>query len=381
MFQAKKFTVDKIFLIIVGILLVFGLLVFLSASLTLLGAESSQLFRLIGTQVILGLFGGIVGAYLVTRIQITTIKKLALPFALLGIFLTILVYFVGWSSGGAARWISIGGFISFQPSEILKYGLIIYYAAFLSFSEKKSGSLWYSLIPLLGIIGLAGAILLPQPDTDSVMIIAITCTIMYFVAEGKFSQKVKHIGFLILIAIVAGGILIASRPYLLNRLTTFLNPSHDPLNASYQIQQSLIAVGSGEFTGRGFGQSIQKFKYLPEPLSDSIYAVMAEEFGFIGSVGLIVLYIAFALRGYIIATKTHDPFSRYLVVGIITIIVSQSFLNIASTIGLFPLSGLPLIFVSHGGTALLFSLLAVGLVLNVSQYQKTVSLPVKKLGE
>lgn len=380
MFQVKKFTVDKIFLIIVGMLLGFGLLIFLSASLTLLGAESSQLFRLIGTQVILGLFGGILGAYLITRINITTIKKMALPFALLGVFLTILVYFIGWSSGGAARWISIGGFISFQPSEILKYGLVIYYAAFLSFSEKKSDSLWYSLVPLLGIIGLAGAILLPQPDTDSVMIIAITCTIMYFVAEGKISQKIKHIGVLFAIALVAGGALIASRPYLLNRLTTFLNPSHDPLNASYQIQQSLIAVGSGELTGRGFGQSIQKFKYLPEPLSDSIYAVMAEEFGFVGSVGLIILYIAFALRGYIIATKTHDPFSRYLVVGIITIIISQSFLNIASTIGLFPLSGLPLIFVSHGGTALLFSLLAVGLVLNVSQYQKTVAVPVKKLG-
>jgi len=178
--------------------------------------------------------------------------------------------------------------------------------------------------------------------------------------------------------IILGGALIMTRPYILDRLTTFLDPSHDPLGSSYQIRQSFIAVGSGELFGRGFGQSVQKFNYLPEPLGDSIYAVMAEEFGFLGAFVLVILYLLFGLRGYVIAQNTTDHFSRYVVVGIISLILFQSLLNIASAIGLFPVSGLPLVFVSHGGTALFFALLAIGLVLNISQYQKTVTLPVKR---
>lgn len=370
--KAKNFPIDKMFLGILGVLLFFGALIFLSASLTLLG-ESSQLIRLISMQLLFGLGGGILGAYIMSRIPIVWVKKYALPLAILGVLLTALVFVIGTGTKGAVRWINLGP-ISFQPAEILKYTLIIYYAAWLSFAYKKQESIWYTLAPLLVIIGTAGAVLLPQPDTDNFLVIAVTCIIMYFVAGGKW----KHLIIMFLSGIILGAGLIMTRPYIMSRINTFLNPSLDPKGASWQIQQSLMAVGSGGVTGRGFGQSIQKFKYLPEPLSDSIYAVAAEEFGFVGSVILIVLYVTFALRGYVIAMKTNDLFSRYLVVGVITLVVFQSFLNIASTIGLFPLSGLPLVFVSHGGTSLLFSLLAMGLVFNVSRYQKTVSLPVTK---
>ena len=156
----------------------------------------------------------------------------------------------------------------------------------------------------------------------------------------------------------------------MDRILTFLNPSSDPLGNGYQIQQSLIAIGSGHIFGRGFGQSVQKFDYLPEPMGDSIFAVFAEEFGFMGALLLLSLFIFFAFRGLKIATHSPDQFGGLLVVGIVILIVSQSFINIGSLIGIFPLTGLPLLFISHGGTALFFALVGVGIVLNVSRYAK-----------
>jgi len=158
----------------------------------------------------------------------------------------------------------------------------------------------------------------------------------------------------------------------MDRLTTFIDPSDDPQGKSYQIQQSLIAIGSGGVTGRGFGQSIQKFEYLPEPIGDSVFAVYSEEFGFLGSAALVMLFTFFSFRGYKIASHAKDLFGMLLVVGFMTIIVMQAFLNIAAMLSIAPLMGLTLPFVSHGGTALLTTLIAVGIVLNVSKYQKKV---------
>lgn len=371
----KTFSIDKVFLIIVGILVGSGLLFFLSASLSLLGSHTGELSRILMSQILLGLVGGVIGGYIMTKIPLKYVKQYALPAAICSILLTALVLVpgVGVRAGGAARWLDLG-FISFQPVEILKYTIVIYYAAWLAYADNKEKTIWYTLVPLLLILGIVGGILLAQPDTDNFMIIAITCIIMYFVSGAQW----KHILLLLLAGLMVGGVLIMTRPYILDRLTTFLDPTHDPLGSSYQVQQALIAVGSGNITGRGFGQSIQKFKYLPEPLSDSIYAVMAEEFGFVGALGLVVLYLLFGLRGYVIAIKTHDIFHSLIVVGIISLILFQSLLNIASTIALFPLSGLPLVFVSHGGTALFFACVAIGLVLNISQYQKTVTLPIRR---
>jgi cell division protein FtsW len=371
----KTFSVDKLFLIITAILMGFGLLVFLSASLSLLGSKTGEVWKTLLSQIGLGLIGGIIGAYIITKVPLKYLKSLALPMAIVGILLTALVLVpgIGMKSGGAVRWINLG-FISFQPVEILKYTIIIYYAAWIAYSEPYRDNIKYTLLPLMMILGLVGGILLAQPDTDNFMIIVVTCMLMYFISGAPW----KHIAGILIGGIALGGILILNRPYILDRLTTFMDPTHDPLGSSYQVQQGLIAVGSGKLTGRGFGQSIQKYKYLPEPLSDSIYAVMSEEFGFIGAVLLIILYICFGLRGYVIAVRTNDTFHKYVVVGIVSLILFQSLLNIASTIALFPLSGLPLVFVSRGGTALLFACLAIGIVLNISQYQKTVTLPIKR---
>jgi cell division protein FtsW len=211
-----------------------------------------------------------------------------------------------------------------------------------------------------------GVIMLLQPDTDTFMIMGVAATAMFITAGGSWRD--------VLLMFVAGVLLIAvlafSRPYIKDRIETFFNPNLDPQGKSYQIQQSLIAVGSGGITGRGFGQSIQKFEYLPEPIGDSIFAIYSEEFGFIGSSVLIMLLTFFTFRGYKIASRATDLFGMLLVVGFMTLIITQAFLNIAAMLALAPLMGLPLPFISHGGTALLATLGAVGIVLNVSKYQK-----------
>jgi len=164
---------------------------------------------------------------------------------------------------------------------------------------------------------------------------------------------------------------VSQREYVLDRIKTFMNPSLDPQGASYQIKQSLLAIGAGEVFGRGFGQSVQKLGKLPEPISDSIFSVFAEEFGFVGSLALIVAFLIFALRGLWIAARAPDLFGGLVATGIVSLIIIQSFMNIAAMLGLFPLSGLPLPFVSHGGSALLIALGMVGLLMSVSRSVRT----------
>ena len=180
----------------------------------------------------------------------------------------------------------------------------------------------------------------------------------------------KHIWGVLGVALAGLATLAFTRPYVMDRILTFFQPAVDPQGTGYQIQQSLIAIGSGEFFGRGFGQSVQKFSFLPEPISDSIFSVFAEEFGFAGGALLITLFLLFALRGFIIAKNAPDAFSRLTVLGIVILITGQAFVNIGSMLNVFPLTGLPLPFVSHGGTALIVSCAAAGIVLTISRYSK-----------
>jgi cell division protein FtsW len=211
---------------------------------------------------------------------------------------------------------------------------------------------------------IVGVILLIQPDTGSLLVIGLAAVAMFIAAGARWLHILGIAG------IGASGLAVLAymRPYIRERLLTFLSTTSDPLGAGYQIKQSLIAIGSGKWFGRGVGQSIQKFDFVPEPVGDSIFAIFAEEWGFVGVIALIGLFIAFALRGYKIAADQSDTFGQLLVVGLITLIAAQSFVNISAMIGLMPLTGLPLIFVSHGGTALFTALASVGIVLNVSRH-------------
>ena len=347
-------------------LIIIGVCVFLSASLSAFN-NTHEFIGLLVNQLGLGLGGGIILFLIALRLPIDFFKKYSLWFYIFGLVLLALVFVphLGVASGGAKRWLSIGP-LSLQPVEVAKYATVIYVAAWLSSIKQNIKTISQGLIPFCMIIGLVGLLLLLQPDTDSFLIIGLTCAVLYFIS----GAKLRDLGIMFLAAAVVGGGLLMVRPYLLSRLKVFLDPSKDSLGSSYQVQQQLIAVGSGKVTGRGFGQSVQKFKYLPEPLGDSIFSIVGEEFGFMGSVVIIIIYLLFFFRGMWIALRIRDPFGRLVIIGVVSLVVFQSFLNIASAIAVFPLGGLPLIFISHGGTALALALAAMGLVFNVARNQE-----------
>jgi cell division protein FtsW len=363
----KPKPVDRYFFGIVLLITVAGLFMFISASLGILAQSESKFYSVLFSQIVLGFVCGVGLLWLCMNIPYPFWRKYAFFIFLGTLALTITVFIpgLGFSHGGARRWIEIGP-LSLQPAELLKLGFVIYLAAWLSWARKKTHDVKYRIIPLAVLIGIIAVILLRQPDTKSLMLIIIAAAAMLFVSGVSW----KKIGLIVGVAAIGIVALAFFRPYVMQRVTTFLNPSADPSGASYQLRQSLIAVGSGRIFGRGLGQSVQKFNYLPEPQGDSIFAVMSEEFGFIGSTLLVVLYVFLAIRGYKIAVAAPDTFGQYLAIGLVTLIVAQSFLNIASLVGLFPLTGVPLVFVSHGGTSLAIALGSAGIILNISKYRK-----------
>lgn len=268
-------------------------------------------------------------------------------------------------ANGASRWINIG-YLSFQPSELLKISFIIYLAAWAYFVKDRIKSMKLGLMPYLVITGLLAVLLLIQRDTDTLVIIAGTGLVMMFIAGMPLRHMI--LGLCMLAAVIAG--VLYMRPYALQRVMTYLHPAEDQKGAGYQINQSLIAIGSGQFSGRGFGQSIQKFGYLPQPTDDSIFAVAAEEFGFVGSIGLLIMYLLLAASIFRIGNRSDDVFGGLLSIGIGVLIITESFMNMAAMLGLIPLSGVPLLFVSHGGTALIITLMTMGMVANVSKHVK-----------
>lgn len=358
---------DTFLVFFVGALLICGFVIFVSASLGLLARSNISVFSIALNHIFLGIFGGLIVAYFVSRIQYRIWKKWAPHLFIASAALTALVFIpgLGLESGGGTRWLLIGP-ISFQPGEALKIGTILFLAAYLAKHRTRLGDWQYGLGGFLAILAVPTTILLLQPDTGTLIIIVASAAAMFLAAGAKW----KHIGVIVLIGIIGIGALMVTRPYVLDRFTSFLNPFSDPQGASYQVRQSLIAVGSGGTFGRGFGQSIQKFSYLPEPMSDSIFAVAAEEFGFLGSVTIVGLFIGFASRGFSIAARAPDYFGAVLATGITTYIVGQAFINIAAMLSLAPLTGIPLIFISQGGTAMLIALGSVGILLNISRYAK-----------
>jgi|ERR1035437_568492 cell division protein FtsW len=359
--------VDKPLFLSVIILIIAGFLIFSSASLGLLATSGNTYSSVAFNQTFYGLFGGTIAMLVASRIPYKIWRKYAFYLFVGSLILTAMVFLpkIGFAHGGARRWLAIGSF-TLQPAEFLKTAFILYFATWLASIKDKVTTLRYGLVPFLIMLGIIGVIILKQPDTDTFALILVTGLAMFVTAGGKW----RHVGILFVTAFLGLALVAMLRPYVKDRITTFFNPSENSLTSGYQIQQSLIAIGSGGLTGRGFGQSVQKFNFLPEPIGDSIFAVAGEEFGFMGTVFLVILYVFFAFRGLKIAIKTEDMFGRLLVVGIVILIIAQSFVNIGAMLGVLPLSGNPLPFVSHGGTALLLTLAQVGIILNVSRFQK-----------
>lgn len=360
-------SVDRTLLILILLLVVCGFFIFSSASLGLLAREGARFSSVAFNQIVFGIIGGGVAMFVASQIFYRNWRKYAFYIFIASMLLTLAVFIpgLGLEHGGARRWIQIAGF-SFQPAEFLKIGFIVYMATWLSGVHKVINTFKQGTLPFIGITAAVGAVMLLQPDTDTFLIMGVAATAMFMVAGGSWRDMLLM--FFAAVALLA--VLAFTRPYVMDRFETFIHPSLDPQGKSWQIQQSLIAIGGGGLVGRGFGQSIQKFEYLPEPIGDSIFAIYSEEFGFIGSSLLVFLLAFFTFRGYKIASHATDLFGMLLVVGFMTLIVMQAFLNIAAMVALAPLMGLPLPFISHGGTALLATLASVGIVLNVSKYQK-----------
>jgi cell division protein FtsW len=363
-----KSAVDTPFFVGTVVLVLFGLLIFTSAALGLLARDSAATFTQVAvSQLLLGLLCGGVALMFFSRVDYRAWRQYTPYFFAFAFVLTALtlVPHVGLSLKGASRWLAIGP-LSFQPEELLKLATVALLAALYARRPRAVGTVRGGIVPLILVAGSAATLLLLQPNTAGVVILGIASACVLFAAGGR----VLHIFLLALVGVVAIGAAAFVYPHVAQRINTYIHQTADPQGAGWQIQQSLIAVGSGQVFGRGFGQSVEKYSYLPEPIGDSVFAVAAEEFGFVGSVILVLFFATFAVLGLRIAARAQEPFGGLLVVGLVALIAGQSFFNIASTVGLVPLVGVPLIFVSHGGTALALSLAEVGLILSVSRHMK-----------
>ena len=366
-----KKTIDTPFLIVLCVLVVSGLIIFTSAALGLLARDGGASFNSVAvSQLLLGLVCGSIACFACAMVDYRKWRRFTPYFFAGAILLTLLTFVpgIGLSLKGASRWIIIGSF-SFQPEEILKFATVAFLAALYATKFKTVSTVRDGIVPLLAVAGSSALILILQPNTAGVIVIGATASGMLFAAGGK----IWHLLLMAALGVAAIGVAALVYPHVHDRIMTYINQAEDPQGAGWQIQQSLIAVGSGGFTGRGLGQSVQKFSYLPEPIGDSIFAVAGEEFGFIGGLFLLFLYVSLALLGLRIASRAADPFGGLLVVGLVILIVGQSFFNIASTVGLVPLVGIPLIFVSHGGTALAIALAETGVILSVSRRMRKIA--------
>jgi len=358
-----KLAGDRIFAIIVLILVVGGIALFASASLGLLARVNGSPWRLMVSQIALGLIPGLFFLAVFRFMPPKRLESIIAPLYVLSIILTLLVFVphVGVSINGARRWIDLH-FTTFQPGELLKISVVLMLASYLAHAKQRIRNIRSGLIPFALIVGIPCALLLMMPNTSTMLIIGVSCAAMYFLAGAPWRDFV----IMIVGSIIVLGAAVAVRPYLRSRVETFIHPKNNAQTSGYHIQQSLIAIGSGKLSGRGYGQSVQKFNYLPEAESDSVFAVYGEEFGFIGTVLLVLLFVAFAMRGLIIAGEAASLFGSLAVTGLTLLITFSAFLNIGALLGILPLTGLPLPFISHGGTALMAALTSVGIILNVA---------------
>ena len=356
------------FIILFFTLVVAGLFILYSSSLAEginnFGSSTYYLFHQIGY----GLLPGLLGSYIFFKlIPYQSLRKFALVFLLLSLALSLLVFVphLGLTLRGATRWLRVGPFFSFQPAEMLKFAMIFYFAAWLDGWSKKSKNSLQETAMLLALLGVGVGILFLQNDLGTALVLSSALFLMYVLSGVPW----KYIFILFLILLVMGSVFLLSDEYRVHRLLTFINhSSSDPQSTGYQIRQALIAIGSGGPWGVGFGQSRQKFAYLPESTGDSIFAILAEELGFIGVLGIFIIFILFIWSGIKIAKGAPDNFGKFFALGIIFLISTQFFLNVSAISGFVPLTGVPLPFISYGGTFLAILMSACGMVANISKY-------------
>lgn len=358
---------DKALIIVVGAIIVFGLIMLSSATSAFAYAKHGDSYFWFKRQ-LFGLCLGLIFFWFFSRRDYHEWKKYAFWFLVASVFLLLLVFIPGFSAkyGRARSWINIFGF-SLQPSEFVKISFLLYLSAWLESRKNKLKDMSKGLGPFLLVLGVIAFLMLMQPDFGTLSIILFTSFIIYFVGGGSK----KYILAILLVGVVALMIMIKIKPYQADRFRCFYNPDFSANDKCYQVNQSLIAVGSGGLWGRGLGESRQKFMYLPEVSGDSIFAIIGEELGFIFCLILIILFLTLFYRGYLIAKNAPDGFGRILAIGIVTWIVPQAMINIGGMINLMPMTGVPLPFISYGGSAMVAALSAMGILVNISKHTKS----------
>ena len=350
---------------IIGLVL-FGLFMVSSASVVQsYEATGSNNFYLIRQ----GIFAavGLVLFLIVQKIDYHYWRRYARNFLLFALVLGVLVLIpgIGVNIGGARRWFDLG-FATLQVTEVIKLATVVYLAFWLEKIGNNINDFKRGFLPFIGTLAGIGLLVMLEPDLGTMVVIAFIALSMYLVSGVSMMQ----VGTLVIIGLSAVWALIQAAPYRLRRFQVFLDPSQDPLGVGYHINQALLAVGSGGLFGLGFGQSRQKYNYLPQVSSDSIFAVIAEELGFIRSVIMIFVFFWMILRGIEIARLAPDRFGRLLATGIVGWIGFQTVVNVSAIIGLFPMTGVPLPFISSGGSALVITMVAAGILVNISRQTK-----------
>lgn len=355
---------DQILITTIFALLVFGLVMLSSAGVAISQSRFGDSYYFFKHQLFFGVLPGLALMFIAQKIDYHFWRKFAFPLFALNLVFLVLVFIpgVGLNFQGASRWISLGWF-SFQPSEMLKLSLILYLAAWLESKREMGADLFEGFLPFLAIVGAVGFLIIKQPDMGTLGTVVLIAMAVYFLSGAKW----RHIAAMLGLGALAFIALVKFESYRMSRLLVFLHPELDPRGIGYQINQALLAIGSGGVFGLGLGHSRQKFNYLPEPVGDSIFAIVAEEIGLIGAAILVILFVMFAMRGFKIAKAAPDSFGRLVAVGITSWVIFQALINISAISGLVPLTGITLPFVSYGGTSLVFLMIGVGILLNISK--------------
>jgi cell division protein FtsW len=356
---------DLILLLVTLLLVTIGTVMIYSSS-SILATERYQDGQYFLKKQLFFLVLGLLLMVLMTRIPYYKLRKLAWPGIILSVVLLAVIWIphVGVRAGGATRWLHLGVF-SFQVSEMVKIALILFLAHFLTQRVNRIREIRQGILIPLSVTGVIAAMIVVQPDFGTTVIIAAITLLMIYLAGGR----IAHLAGIAALFLPLAVWMLVHKSYRLTRLMTFLDPWKDPRHSGFQIIQSLISFGSGGALGVGIGDGMQKLFYLPEPHTDFILSVIAEEGGFI-AVGLVLfLYIVLIIRGFQISLKAPELFGNLLAAGLTMMIALEAFINIAGVMGLIPLKGLALPFLSYGGTSLVMSLVAVGMLLNISAYE------------
>lgn len=354
-------------LVITFILIGFGLVAIYSTSAIFAGERFGDSLFFLERQLLWVLLG-LVAMLAAWKIKYEWIKNLSKPLLFLALTLLILVLFpqFGREAGGAQRWLRIGEGFSFQPSELAKLALLIYLADYLARKQDRLKNFWRGFLPPLLIVGGIVGLIFLQPDMGTGLFLGMVSVILLFIA----GVRMIHLTGLALFFLPVFYFLVMGAGYRMRRILTFLDPGKDPLGAGFQITQSFLALGLGGMRGVGLGESRQKLFYLPAAHTDFIFSIVGEELGFLGTVSLVILFLVFLWSGMRIASQAPDLFGYFLGIGITLAIVLRAMINMGVATGSLPTTGIPLPFISFGGSALLFSMIGVGLLLNIARQRK-----------